>query len=103
MSGFGTGNCEGCHRNTEGRLPSELRLPCFTSLSRRLNVMTALRRSSPGAQLPGAVFFCMPRRGRELDRLLRTEVTRRSANLGAQRETGSLHRMRLPRLRRLSG
>lgn len=57
MSGFGTGNREGCHRNAEGRLPSELRLPCFTSLSRRLNVMTALRRSSPGAQLPGAAFF----------------------------------------------
>lgn len=57
MSGFGTGNREGCHRNAEGRLPSELRLPCFTSLSRRLNVMTALWRSSPGAQLPGAVFL----------------------------------------------
>lgn len=57
MSGFGTGIREGCHRNVEGRLSSELRLPCFTSLSRRLNVMTALRRSSPGAQLPGAVSF----------------------------------------------
>lgn len=102
MSGFGTGNREGCHRNAEGRLPSELRLPCFTSLSRRLNVMTALRRSSPGAQLPGAVFL-RAAQGRGLDRLLRTEVTRGSANLGAQRETGSLHRMRLPRLRRLSG
>lgn len=29
MSGFGTGNREGCHRNAEGRVPSELRLPCL--------------------------------------------------------------------------
>jgi hypothetical protein len=62
MIGFGTGNREGCHRNAEGRLPSELRLPCFTSLSRRLDVMTALRRSSPGAQLPGAVFLVAAQR-----------------------------------------
>jgi hypothetical protein len=64
MSGFGTGIREGCDRNVEGRLSSELRLPCFTSLSRRLNVMTALRRSSPGAQLPGAVFLHAAQRPR---------------------------------------
>lgn len=62
MSGRRTGIRQGCCRHVEGRLSSELRLPCFTSLSRRFNVMTALRRSSPGAQLPGAVFLIAAQR-----------------------------------------
>jgi hypothetical protein len=57
MNNCSTGIRQGCRRHVEGRLSSELRLPCLTSLSRRFNWMTALRRSSPGAQLPGAVFF----------------------------------------------
>jgi hypothetical protein len=62
MNGCGTGIRQGCSRHVEGRLSSELRLPCFTSLSRRFNVMTALRRSSPGAQLPGAVLLVAAQR-----------------------------------------
>lgn len=57
MSNRSTGTHRGCGRHVEGRLPLELRLPCFSSLSRRFDAMTALRRSSPGAQLPGAIFL----------------------------------------------
>lgn len=44
----------------EGKRYVELRLPCFTSLSRRFNVMTAMKRSGPGAHPPGACFFVGP-------------------------------------------
>lgn len=62
MRSRGTGVHRVASDTSKDRLPLELRLPCFSSLSRRLGAMTALRRSSPGAQLPGVFFLVVVHR-----------------------------------------